>query len=255
MPSKLISISIVIHNQASIAQQLFEDISAIGDTLPAEILLTINTHERMPYKTSEYRHSFKIIRNSNPKGFGANHNAAFRLSKGRYFCVLNPDIRLVGNPFNTLIECLEKRGGGVVAPRIVNLSGKTENNARYFPTPFTILKKAFLRSQGLDYSITEKVFEPDWVGGMFMLFTRSCFEAINGFDERYFLYYEDVDLCARMKMAQLRILLCPFVKAVHDARFESHHSVKYLRWHVTSMLRFFLSKGFWRLAAIPRMKT
>ena len=255
MPSKLISISIVIHNQAEIARQLFEDISAIDDPLAAEILLTINTHERIPYKISKFRHSFKIIRNTAPKGFGANHNAAFRLSKGRYFCVLNPDIRLIGNPFNTLIECLEKRGGGLVAPRIVNLSGTTENNARYFPTPFTILKKAFLRSQQPDYPEMERVFEPDWVGGMFMLFTRSCFEAINGFDERYFLYYEDVDLCARMKMAHLPILLCPFVKAVHDARFESHHSLKYLRWHVASMARFFLSKGFWQLAASPRMKT
>lgn len=254
MNTDLISISIVIHNQASIVRHLLGDIAALGGTLPIEIILTVNTNEPLPFMIDDAQHNIKIIRNRKPKGFGANHNAAFRKSIGRYFCVLNPDIRLIENPFQTLIDCLKMNGDGVAAPIIVNPMGQLENSARRFPTPFSILKKALSKSGAIDYPQTNDVFEPDWVGGMFMLFTRRCFEVVKGFDESYFLYYEDVDLCARMKMAHLPVLLCPGAKAVHDARFDSHRNPKYMVWHLRSMLRFFTSKGFWQLAAMRQLR-
>ena len=254
MTEDFISISIVSHNQAFIAKRIIEDISAIGQALSAEILLTINIDEHLPFKANGYEHPVKIIKNSTAKGFGSNHNAAFQQSRGQYFCVLNPDIRLFGNPFQALIDCLKISGDGVAAPTIVNPKGRIENSARRFPTPFSIFKKALSKSEETDYPQTDEVFEPDWVGGMFMLFTRRCFEVLKGFDERYFLYYEDVDLCARMKMAHLPVLLCPEAKAVHDARFDSHRNPKYMVWHLRSMLRFFASRGFWQLAAMKHLR-
>jgi len=254
MNNDLVSISIVSHNQGQIARHLLEDISALGHILPAEILFTINTSESLPFSANEYIHPLKIIKNNTPKGFGANHNAAFKQSKGRYFCVLNPDIRLVENPFHALIDCLQANGDGVAAPLIVNPRGQIENSARRFPTPFSILKKAVFQSEEIDYPRTDDVFEPDWVGGMFMLFTRQSFDSVKGFDERYFLYYEDVDLCARMKMARYPVMLCSSARAVHDARFDSHRNPKYRHWHLRSMLRFFTTKGFWQLAVMKHLR-
>ena len=127
-----------------------------------------------------------------------------------------------------------------------------ENSARRFPTPLSILKKAIGGHPGLDYPNIETVFEPDWIGGMFMLFTRECFEMIRGFDERYFLYYEDVDICARLKMAHMPILKCPDARSVHDGRGDSHRHFKYMQWHLRSMARFFTSKGFWKLVVLHR---
>jgi GT2 family glycosyltransferase len=254
LKEELISISIVVHNQAPIAEGLLDDISNLGDRLPAEVIFTVNTDEPLSFKPQDHYHPVTIIRNENPKGFGANHNFAFKKSKGRYFCVLNPDIRFVGNPFEPLIACISDTNAGVVAPRIINPTGEIENSARRFPTPFSILKKALAGSTALDYPHMGLVFQPDWVGGMFMLFSSDIFETVQGFDERYFLYYEDVDLCARLRLAKIPVLLCPQAEAVHDARYDSHHNATYRQWHLKSMLRFFTSSGYWKLVIAARVK-
>ncbi|MBU3647330.1 MAG: glycosyltransferase [Limnohabitans sp.] len=88
---------------------------------------------------------------------------------------------------------------------------------------------------------------PDWVAGLFMLFRSETFARLKGFDARYFLYYEDVDLCARLSLSGLRVALSPEVTVVHLAQRSSHHNFKYFRWHVVSMLKFFLSGSYWRL--------
>lgn len=254
MNNVILTVSIVVHNQAEIAQELLGDISDLGDKLSAEIIFTVNTDEPLPFAVSAYHHSVKVIRNKKPKGFGANHNFAFKHSRGRYFCVLNPDIRLVGNPFDALIACLNDTKAGVVAPRIINPNGRIENSARRFPTPFSILSKAINKTSEVDYPHTNKYCLPDWIGGMFMLFPSDCFRRMEGFDERYFLYYEDVDLCARMKMVHRNVVLCPQATAIHDARCDSHHDMQYMRWHLSSMLRFFTSKGFLKLVVAPNLR-
>lgn len=250
----LLSISIVVHNQSALAQPLLDDIGALGDKFSAEVLFTINIEESLCFTPHDFHFPLRIIRNRHPKGFGANHNFAFKQSRGDFFCVLNPDIRLIGNPFAILMDCLKEHGNGVAGPMIVNPAGQQENSARRFPTPLGILQKALGGSPDLDYCQTETVFEPDWIGGMFMLFTRGSFERIQGFDERYFLYYEDVDICARLKMANMPVLQCPDARAVHDGRGDSHRNFKYMQWHLRSMVRFFASKGFYKLAVIPRLR-
>lgn len=249
-----LSISIVVHNQAVLARQLLDDIGALGDKVSTEVLFTINIEESLPFTSRDFHFPLRIIRNNHPKGFGANHNFAFKQSRGDYYCVLNPDIRLIDDPFTILMDYLKEHGNGVAGPMIVNPAGQQENSARRFPTPLSILQKAFSGPLGLDYCQTKTVFEPDWIGGMFMLFTRECFERIQGFDERYFLYYEDVDICARLKMAQVAVLQCLDARAVHDGRGDSHHNLKYMQWHLRSMARFFTSKGFWKLAVLPRVR-
>jgi len=73
------------------------------------------------------------------------------------------------------------------------------------------------RLQGSDYAIGEESIHPDWAGGMFLLFPRTLFEGLGGFDERYFLYYEDVDICARLTLLGRRVVLCPRARVVHHA--------------------------------------
>jgi hypothetical protein len=98
-----------------------------------------------------------------------------------------------------------------------------------------------------EYQDSSKPNFPDWVGGMAMLFPRAVFERLGGFDSRYFMYYEDVDICARTWLLGYHVIQCPMAKVVHDAQRSSHRSFKYLRWHLTSMCRFFLSPVYWRV--------
>lgn len=130
---------------------------------------------------------------------------------------------------------------------VVDESGAVEDSARSFPSPLKIISKAFGGGKGSDYVIENHNIFPDWVGGMFMLFRCEVFEHVKGFDQRYFLYYEDVDLCARLRQLNYEVVLCPKVRVIHHARRSSHRSVKYLRWHLASMLRFFVSSVYWRL--------
>jgi hypothetical protein len=79
---------------------------------------------------------------------------------------------------------------------------------------------------------------------MFMLFRSEIFGAAGGFDERYFLYCEDADICLSLLKRGLRVALVPEVSVTHDARRRSHRDPRYLVWHLASMLRFFGRRGF-----------
>ena len=244
----LLSISVVSHGQMKLISGLMQDIQEYCTHLKIEFILTLNLDESLPFHVSDFFYPIKVIRNLAPKGFGANHNHAFGKASGQYFCVINPDIRFDSDPFSALLASLNNPAVGVIAPLVVGPKGDVEDSARRFPTPWIILSKVFGQRKQVDYSLNDQLITPDWVGGMFMLFPRQVFQQLHGFDERYFLYYEDVDLCGRLQLAGYRVAVCPGIKVVHHAQRSSHRSLKFLRWHMASMLRFFLSPVYRQLS-------
>lgn len=238
----VVSISIVSHQQGALVAALLPDIAA-HCALPLEVILTLNMPETLPFHAESFPFPVRLVNNTSPKGFGANHNAAFGLAGGEYFCVLNPDIRLEHDAWSPLIALLADTSIGVVGPLIVNPAGGVEDSARQFPTPAGIIRKAWSGSTGPDYEIGEAPLFPDWIAGMFMVFRAETFRDAGGFDEGYFLYYEDVDLCWRLQRRQLRSAQLPTVRAIHEARRSSHRRLRYLRWHLSSMLRFFAKRA------------
>ena len=235
---KLLTLSIVSHGHGPLVRDLLTDIARHCTGI--EVLLTLNVPEALPFEAGSFAFPVRIIENLAPRGFGANHNAAFRLARGDFFCVLNPDVRLDSDPFPALIRALGDERVGLAAPVVLSPDGEIEDSARRYPTPLSVAKKAFAR-QRLDYAVGDQPFSPDWVGGMFMLFRRSVFERAGGFDERYFLYYEDVDLCRRLAGLGYRVVLVPAARVVHNARRRSHGDIRHSMWHLASMLRYFSS--------------
>ena len=242
-----ISISVVSHAQIHLIEHLLHDINQYCRALLIELILTLNLNETLPFALDSFLFPIKVIRNPIPMGFAANHNQAFTYSGGQFFCVMNPDVRLNNNPFQVLLACLQDSAVGVAAPLVLSTSGEIEDSARRFPTPLKIFCKAFGRCKGSDYVVKNNPIFPDWVGGMFMLFPREVFKKLGGFDQRYFLYYEDVDLCARLRLKGYEVAVCPDAKVIHFARRSSHHSFKYLKWHLISMMRFFCSALFLKI--------
>ena len=233
---------------------LLHDINKHCRATSLEFILTLNLDETPSVTLDDVGFPVRIIRNTKPLGFAVNQNQAFAHATGQFFCVMNPDIRLNEDPFPALLSCLQNSSVGVVAPVVLGEEGEIEDSARYFPTPFKILCKAFGKCKGSDYVVKNESIFPDWVGGMFMLFPSELFKQFNGFDQKFFLYYEDVDLCARLRLLGYEVVLCPAARVVHQARRSSHQNFKYLRWHLTSMLRFFCSSVFlqtcWRKLTI-----
>jgi hypothetical protein len=242
--SPAISVSIVSHAQAHLLKALLADLHQYCNSTSIEVLLTLNLPETLPFGLTDFDFPVIVLENPQPKGFAANHNQAFVRSSGQFFCVLNPDVRLTDDPFPALLACLQSGVIGVAAPMVVDEQGKAEDSARRFPTPFKIICKVFGGCYGSDYDMKGEIIYPDWVGGMFMLFPRAVFEKLTGFNQRFHLYYEDVDLCARLRLQGYEVALCPVARVIHEARRDSHRNLKYLMWHLSSMVRFFCSVTF-----------
>ena len=206
----------------------------------AKVVITQNTNSDKPIK-NKYPFEMTVLKNLRPLGFAANHNQAFQFCETSHFCVMNPDISIINEPFEALLSCFEDLSVSVVAPIIIDKNGKQEDSARYFPTPLGLVRKMFSSYDGtFPIDNHDSIIFPDWIGGMFMLFSTKKFEELAGFDEKYFLYYEDVDFCARSWQYGYKTVLYTGVKVVHDARRNSHKSLKYVKWHLTSMFRFFV---------------
>ena len=207
-----------------------------------EIARVIVTHN-LPEKTNRITDP-RIYWRSNPKplGYGANQNAAYGLLEAPYFCILNPDIKIKENPFPKLLEKFSLPKVALVGPQIVSPDGQVEDSVRRFPTLRSLSLKALGKDDG---TYKDEVPYPDWIAGMFMLFRSDVFHQIGGFDERYFLYYEDVDICWRLKKNGYQIKINPNVQVIHDARRKSRKNWRYACWHLSSMLRFLIkSKSF-----------
>ncbi len=243
----MITISVVSHGQSALVEELLKDLARLDMSMIAEVLITLNIPEEILFEPDDFPYPISVLRNTAPRGFGANHNAAFQQAKGEWFCVLNPDIRLVENLFPVLLEEITRLSAAVIAPMVITPNGGVEDSVRRFPTPFSLAIKFFGCGDGrYIFAAVDVTFRADWVGGMFMLFRAGDFRAIAGFYEKYFLYYEDVDICARLWKSGRSVLACPKVRVIHDAQRASRRSLRYMRWHMVSMLRY-LWKHWWRL--------
>ena len=228
-------VSVVSHGHGKLVENLVKELVAY-DCVHA-IIVTKNIPEDidLPGDTR-----ITVVKNSNPLGFSKNHNNAFKLMDSEFFLVLNPDIRLNCVSLQGLMLKTKRYQLGLIAPLIKGPNGHLEDFARFFPTPLSIIRKVFLGDQGrFSLDLEKQINFPDWVAGMFMLFRSKTFHRIQGFDEEYFLYYEDVDICNRINKSDIKIGVDTTSEVIHFARRDSHRKLKNMVFHLSSMVRFF----------------
>lgn len=242
----MIAVSVVSHGHGAMVRKLVVQLLALPDV--SQVIVTLNIPEEMPLPDDG---RVRLVENPVAKGFAANHNAAFSMCTQPFFCPLNPDIQLNGNPFSVLMRFFDDPDVGIVAPRVDDLDGRHEDSWRHFPTLTSLALKLLGRSDGR-YVLPDdrQPFSPEWVAGMFMLFRGDVFRSLGGFDEGFFLYYEDVDICVRLWKTGYRIVAVPKVAIIHDARRDSHRKWRHLRWHLSSVFRYF-AKHWGRLPRCP----
>jgi hypothetical protein len=164
---------------------------------------------------------------ANP-GFGAGVNRAARVAHGKYFLLLNPDAVLHGSAAQQLAEWLDHHPNvGAVGPLVMNADGSVQASARWFPGFTTFfagraswLTRAWPQNPWSRRNLVapEKSGAPidvDWVSGACMMIRREAFEAVAGFDERFFLYWEDADFCFRLKRAGWSVVYHPGERVTH----------------------------------------
>lgn len=237
MPPAEITVSIVSHRQNELVNALLGDLSRSCAT-GVSVLVTENIPDSVRLSVEGLACPVRVVTNPEPKGFGANHNAAFLRCDTPLYCVVNPDVRIADDPFPVLVRALGEPGGGVVGPLVLSPQGRAEDSARRAPTAASLLARLFARSRGPEYPIDRGTVDVDWIAGMFMLFRSDVYRAVRGFDERYFLYYEDADICRRIRKTGLAVRYEPAVAIVHDARRASHRDPRLAAHHVASILRY-----------------
>jgi len=214
----------------------------------SKLILTLNIAESLSIPSCD---NLEIIQNGTPRGFAENHNLAFELCTTKYFLVLNPDVDIDPAIFEYLKQSMEKVDAKLIAPLVLSNTGELEDSVRRFPTFKNLLMKA-LGNDISRYPLApghEYVF-PNWIAGMFMLFDSEAFAAVGGFDKRFFLYYEDVDICARFWQKAYRVAVCQKASIIHEAQRDSRKRVRYMFWHFSSLIRYFY-KHLWRLPKTP----
>jgi N-acetylglucosaminyl-diphospho-decaprenol L-rhamnosyltransferase len=169
-----------------------------------------------------------LVQQGNNKGFAAGVNAGVAASEGDFVFLLNPD-SLVSEPLLEKLVTFARTDDsiGAVGPKILNADGSLQHSCRRFPT---IWNAVFNRTSLLtrvvpgnrvsrDYLMTDfdhaSVRDVDWLSGSALLLRRSALEKVDGMDEGYFLYFEDVDVCHRMHDAGYRVVYNPEVRLTH----------------------------------------
>ena len=185
-------------------------------------------------------------------GFGAAHNIVQKKIKDRskFHLVLNPDVTFQPKVIPNLIKKLEKeKEVALIAPRVQYKNGKHQYSCRRFPTFFELIVRRIPFSRILFKKIIEKgeykdkdlkkSFYAEYISGCFQLYKTKDFLLINGFDERYFMYMEDIDICRKLVNNKKRNLYYPEETIIHLFEKGSAKKIKLFIYHIISIFQYF----------------
>ncbi|WP_299686001.1 glycosyltransferase family 2 protein [uncultured Vibrio sp.] len=188
-------------------------------------------------------------------GFGENNNIIFDYCKkelnmkdGDYFVVLNPDVVIDSDTIINLVKAMSR---GNINLSSINLYKDFDNliydnSIRRFPSLNQFVKSflGFGNSSIIDRDQLSKTTQVDWAAGSFLTFKVGHYSKLSGFDERYFMYCEDIDICYRSYLMGDKLTYFPEFKACHLAKHANRKLLSmHFYWHVKSAMRFLLTKA------------
>ncbi|MCD6288551.1 MAG: glycosyltransferase family 2 protein [Candidatus Hydrogenedentes bacterium] len=206
-----------------------------------------------------------LIKKKENPGFAKSNNEVLRLDGARYFLVLNPDVIVPPGSLQQMVAYLDSHPDtGIVGCKLLNSDGSLQYSCRRFPDFLTIALRGigadklfpraamFRRYFMADWDHSE-VAEVDWVFGSCIMARQDALHDIGLFDEGYFMYYEDVDLCYRM-WNKWKVVYLPHIHMTHLYAHESHRisAIKLRLIHLKSAMRFFRKYGFFSTRPVLR---
>jgi GT2 family glycosyltransferase len=225
-----VTVSVVSHGQRELVAALLEQLTALCEPDIARVVVVHNLPDADLPKPPGGAFELVQLHNPKPLGFSANHNLAFGRCVTPWFAVLNPDLEFrFGNPFPALLEAAADPRLGAVAPILVQPGTLHVEPPRGVVTPMELVRR---RLPGW-----KPPAEPAWLVGAFLFIRAEAFRALGGFDERFRLYCEDVDLGLRLRESGWRILRIESAKVLHQTQRHSHTSWNYTLLHISSLLR------------------
>ncbi len=231
----------------------------------SEILLVDNCSSDLTVEFVEKNFPDVVItKNRKKMGYGANQNQNIVKAEGKFILLINPDMVVPPDMFNIMIRFMEQNHyAGIATCKVCNIDGSCQYLNKREPAILDLFIRRFfsprlipvlpnkiesivktrldlyeMRDTGYD-----KIMDVPFISGSFMFARASVIKQLNGFDERFFMYFEDVDLCRRVR-AIARSIYCPDVSVVHRWERASHKSLKWTFIFALSGLKYFHKWGF-----------
>jgi hypothetical protein len=204
----------------------------------------------------------KCLASDRNLGMGGGNNLGANAATGEFLLILNPDTLLRTDSIRLMLEFLKNRTDvSLVGPKLIYPDGKLQYSCLHFPSllmPFyrrtfigRLAKKQLDKFMMLDYD-HDSTKEVDWLMGSCMLIRRDLFVKLKGFDERFFMYFEDTDLCRRVWHSGQKVVYLPQAVVIHDHSRGSAQNPWYLapftnklsRAHIASWIKYSLKWKF-----------
>jgi len=269
---KDLSIIILNYKTKGLLRQCIKGIQLLNLKYDYEIIVVDNNSGDSSVKMMrEDFPNIKCIVSKENRGCAAGNNLGIKESQGKYVMILNPDIAVFSGVIEKMIEFIDNHTDvGIVAPKLINPDGSRQISCFRFPsfiipiyrrTPLGKLpfaKKKLREYLMLDYNFKE-VNDVDWVLGACMLVRKSAIEKVGLMDERFLLYFEDVDWCRQFWEAGFRVCYLNNLEIVHYHQRLSAENPglkgifsKATRIHIASALKYFAK--YWGSKRIRKIR-
>jgi GT2 family glycosyltransferase len=247
-----VAIVVVSYNTRDLLLECLASVVESTQDRSAQLLIDDNSSEDGTYEAirEAYPHA-TAIRNSTNLGCGAACNQGFKATDAPFILLLNSDARLTAQAFHALCDCLEQNERcGAAGCKLIDAAGAEVINTRNFLTP---LNQAFeltgievglgslqrTRQPKLDRNLAD--CSVDWIDGACLMLRRAALDEAGFFDERFFMYSEDEDLCFRLKKRGWLVCFCGAGTAVHHGAASSRlNKIDMLRQFYLSQMLFLL---------------
>ena len=226
--------------------------SFLGSPLSKKLYIIDNSPSN-EFKNKIQNDSVEYIYSNKNVGFGKGHNSILHklTSENKYHLILNPDVRFHPEILEKLVLKMESNESfSMIAPRVLNSNNELLHTARRYPSLFELIfrflgifKKFTIRGEYKNQN-HKKSFSPDFVQGSFMLFKTEDLLRLEGFDERYFMYMEDVDICRKIDLSGKRKLYFPATEIIHTHRKGSSKEFRLFFINISSIIKYFIKWGF-----------
>ena len=215
-----------------------------------EIIIKSNTVPTPALKKYCEESQIHLLTSHKITGFGANNNEVFKfcisqlkMQPDDYFLVLNPDVIISGTEIKSLLKSASDYNADISAINLYRNKTKTEydNSIRHYHSLLNPLKSliGLPRHDIYDKSAIKQPIVIDWAAGSFLLFKTRCYQDLNGFDEKYFMYFEDVDICKRANKKGNTVMYFPQIEAIHLAALSNRKLFsKYFILYMRSLIKY-----------------
>ncbi len=254
--SRNVFVSVISHAQEDMVIKNFDNFPKTCGIFDIKLSIMDNTGSKILKEFCKHNRLF-YYHDGDIRGFGKNHNRMFSVLNPKYndlFIVCNPDVLIQKDQLEGLLYSFVDSDSDIFSVKTYfdKEGNQVDNPDKHFPGFFNFAL-SLATDKRLHYGSNSGVRSPQWVSGAFMVFKQKVYQKLNGFDESYFMYCEDIDLCYRASKLGFKIGYNANFYIEHDTQMQSRELFSpSMKWHVKSAVKFIVKNRFFTPLVIAK---